>query len=89
VELGDQDITTLYNYSVVLINLGNSPDAKAMLENLLSIDAEYADAYYHLGIICIGQGESERAKELLQKFVDMDPENTNTPTAKMIIESLK
>jgi tetratricopeptide (TPR) repeat protein len=89
VELGDQDITTLYNYGVVLINLGKNPEAKAVLENLLSLDEDYADAYYHLGIISIGQGDSERAKELLQKFIELDPENTNAPIAKKIIESLK
>jgi tetratricopeptide (TPR) repeat protein len=89
VELGDQDTTTLYNYAVVLINLGKSPEAKTVLERLLAEDDAYADAYYHLGIITIGEGDSARAKELLEKFVEMDPENPNAPIAKQIIESLK
>jgi len=73
----------------VLINLGKSTEAKTVFENLLSLDEEYADAYYHLGIISIGQGESERAKEHLQKFIKLDPKNKNAPIAEKIIESLK
>jgi tetratricopeptide (TPR) repeat protein len=65
VELGDQDITTLYNYAVVLMNLGKSAEAKVTLENLLKLDPDYADAYYHLAILAIGQGETEKAKEFL------------------------
>jgi len=89
VELGDQDITTLYNYSVVLINLGKSPEAKPVLEKMLELDDAYADAYYHLGIVTIGAGDAVRAKELLQKFIELDPENPNAPIAKQIIETLK
>ena len=89
VELGDQDITTYYNYGVVLMNLGKSETAKPVFENLLSLDENYSDAYYHLGIIYIGQGDVTKATEFLQKFVDMDPENSNTPIAKKILESLK
>jgi tetratricopeptide (TPR) repeat protein len=88
VELGDKDVTTIYNYGVVLINLGKSAEAQSVFENLLSLDPDYADAYYHLGIICIGQGDSGRAKELLQKFLELDPENPNAPVAKKILESL-
>jgi tetratricopeptide (TPR) repeat protein len=87
--LGDQDITTLYNYGVVLINLGRSPEAKGILEKLLSLDEEYADAYYHLGIIHIGLGESPKAKELLDRFLVLDPESQYAPIAKEILKSLK
>jgi len=88
VELGDQDITTRYNYSVVLMNLGQNAEAKVALENLLELDPDYADAYYHLGILSIGQGETEKAKEFLQKFLQIDPENPNAALAKQILESL-
>jgi tetratricopeptide (TPR) repeat protein len=88
VALGDKDLTTHYNYGVVLINLGRSADAKPVFENLLSLDENYADAYYHLGIIYIGLGEVIKSKELLQRFIDLDPENSNAPLAKKIIESL-
>jgi len=59
-----------------------------MIRPLLSLDENYADAFYYLGIISIGQGDSEKAKELLQKFIKMDPENRNAPIAKKILESL-
>ncbi|MBN1225088.1 MAG: tetratricopeptide repeat protein, partial [Candidatus Aminicenantes bacterium] len=88
VRLGDQDITTLYNYGVVLLNLGKSADAKAVFESLLALDVDYADAYYHLGIILIGQGDSEKAKELLQRFLELDPENPYAPVAKQILANL-
>lgn len=87
-KLGDRDITTLFNYAVVLLNLGKSLEAKSALEELLELDPEYADAYYHLSILLIGQGESTRAKEHLQKFLKIDPENPNAPLARQILESL-
>jgi len=74
---------------VVLMNLGKSEAARPVFENLLSLDENYSDAYYHLGIIYIGLGDVTKAKEFLQKFVDMDPENSNAPIAKKILESLK
>jgi tetratricopeptide (TPR) repeat protein len=89
VELGDEDTTTLYNYAVVLINLGNSAEAGTVLEKLLGLDDAYADAYYHLGIVTIGAGDSVRAKELFKKFIELDPENPNVPIAKQILETLK
>jgi tetratricopeptide (TPR) repeat protein len=88
-ELGDQDITTLYNYGVVLINLGKSPEAKIVLENLLSLDKEYADAYYHLGIIQIGLGDTPKAKEFFERFLALDPESQYAPIATEILKSLK
>jgi tetratricopeptide (TPR) repeat protein len=88
VELGDKDITTLYNYGVVLLNLGQSPEAKTIFEKLLEVDENYPDSYNHLGIITIGQGDAEKAKELLKKFLELDPENPNAPVAQKILESL-
>lgn len=90
VELDDQDVTTLYNYAVVLINLGeNSNEAIVILEKLLLLDEAHADAYYRLGMLYISQGDTERAKELLQKFLELDPENKNATIAKQVIDALK
>ncbi len=89
VELGDQDITTLYNYGVVLINLGKSPEAKVVLENLLSLDEDYADAYYHLGIIHVGLGDNPKAKEYLERFLVLDPDSQFAAIAAEILKSLK
>ena len=88
-ELGDQDITTLYNYGVVLINLGKRPEAKVVLENLLSLDEDYADAYYHLGIIHVGLGDNPKAKEYLERFLVLDPDSQYAAIAAEILKSLK
>ena len=89
VELGDQDITTLYNYGVVLINLGKSLEANVVFENLLSLDEDYADAYYHHGIINIGLGNTPEAKEFLERFLVLDPESQYADIAKEILKSRK
>ena len=70
------------------MNLGKSTEAKTVFENLLSLDENYADAYYQLGIIYLGLGNSAMAKELLQRFIDMDPENKNASIAKEILKHL-
>jgi len=90
VELDDQDITTLYNYAVVLINIGEKSDeAIVILEKLLSLDEEHADAYYRLGMLYVSQGDTERAKELLLKFLELDPENKNATIARQVLDALK
>jgi len=90
VELDDQNVSTLYNYAVVLINIGEKPDkAIVILEKLLSLDEEHADAYYRLGMLYISQGDTERAKELLQEFLELDPENKNAPIARQVLDALK
>ena len=90
VELDDQNVSTLYNYAVVLINIGEKSDeAIVILEKLLSLDDAHADAYYRLGMLYVSQGDTERAKELLQKFLELDPENKNAPIARQVIDALK
>jgi len=90
VELDDQNVSTLYNYAVVLINIGEKSDeAIVILEKLLSLDDAHADAYYRLGMLYVSQGDTERAKELLQEFLELDPENKNAPIARQVIDALK
>jgi len=89
VELGDRDITTLYNYGVVLMNTGKNTEAQGVFENLLSLDEDYADAYYHLGIIHVGSGDTAQAKALLERFLVLDPESRYASIAREILKSLK
>jgi tetratricopeptide (TPR) repeat protein len=86
--LGTTDTLVLYNYSVCLINLNKSDEAKGVLEKLISIDENYADAYYQLGIIYLGLNDNAKAKECLEKFIQLDPENANVSVAKEILKSM-
>ena len=70
------------------MNSGNNEKAREVFENLITLDNEYSDAYYHLSILYIGQGMTQDAKDLLQKFIEMDPDNSNAPIAKEILKSL-
>ncbi len=69
-------------------NLGNNSEALKVFEKLISLDPNYADAFYQLGIIYLGLNDNAKAKEYFQKFIEMDPENTNASVAKEILKTL-
>ncbi len=87
-DLGITDTEALYNHAICLVNLNNTDEAKTVLEKLIALDSHYADAFYQLGIIYLGLNNNAKAKELLNTFITLDPENSNTPIAKEIIQSL-
>ena len=56
-----------------LYQAGRSGEAEVLLEQILAIDAGYADALYLLGEIRAGRGELERAIELERAAVRANP----------------
>ncbi|MCP4221509.1 MAG: tetratricopeptide repeat protein [bacterium] len=81
------DTVALYNFGACLVNLGKSPEAKAVFEKIISIDPEYPDAYYQLGILLLAD-DAVKAKEYLKKLIEIDPENPNSAVAKDILKSM-
>lgn len=69
------DPAMLYNDVVPLLNAGKLDEAQPLLEGILEIDPDFADALYQLAIIHINKGEYKESKELLDHFLEVAPED--------------
>jgi len=69
------DPAMLYNDVVPLLNAGKLDEAQPLLEEILEIDPDFADALYQLAIIHINKGEYKESKTLLDHFLKVAPQD--------------
>lgn len=69
------DPAMLYNDVVPLLNSGKLDEAQPLLQEILEIDPDFADALYQLAIIHINKGEYKESKALLDRFLKVAPED--------------
>lgn len=69
----DKHIVELVNDAVLLLDSGNSVQARGKLKAVLELDAEDADANYYLGFLLLRDGEANQALPYLKKATERDP----------------
>ena len=77
-----------YNQAAELINAGKDADARPLLEKAISVDANYADAYYQLGMCLLRVGEIPGCLENLKKYLELEPEGSHAQECKDFISAL-
>jgi tetratricopeptide (TPR) repeat protein len=79
-----------FNKGIILLDAGNSLEARTAFEAALAAESPVAEAHYHLGTILVGQGKVPEAVEHLEAYLATDPEDgPNKETAKGLLEALK
>ncbi|HPR63075.1 MAG TPA: tetratricopeptide repeat protein [Thermoanaerobaculia bacterium] len=79
---------SLYNAAANLINQQNDEEAAKKLEEAVSIDPEFAKAYFELGFCYMRLGDMAKAKEYLQKYIEKAPDGDRVNDAKEAIKWL-
>jgi tetratricopeptide (TPR) repeat protein len=62
-----------YDYGVVLLMLGKSPEAAEQFRTALQADARSLDAWHNLGVAQLNEGNADAAVNSLGKALAMDP----------------
>ncbi|MCB1050298.1 MAG: tetratricopeptide repeat protein [Acidobacteria bacterium] len=78
----------LYNEAVVKLNQGDDDGAKPILEELIKMKPDYADAYHRLGEIYVREGEFELAITNLKKFLKLAPNHKNAKEVEDLLLTL-
>lgn len=71
-----QDI--LFNYGMMLTDLGRMKEAIDLLSRLTTINPQHANAWNALGIAYLRNGQSDDAEKAIKQSYDLDPENGYT-----------
>lgn len=77
-----------YNQAAELINAGNDTEALVLLEKAISVDANYADAYYQYGMAMLRTGDIPKCLENLNKYLELDPEGSHAQECRDFIKAL-
>jgi len=72
-----------------LYNDGKLEAAATVLDQVVDLDADQADAHYLLGLIEFNRGNTAGAREHLERFVAMAPEAPEVASAREILAYLK
>ncbi len=83
--LGADDVDTLNELSICLMELGNAKEARAALERALRIESENVKVIVNLGALSLRQGRKTEAAGFFRTALDIDPED---PAAKLWLEKL-
>ncbi len=66
--------TLLLNYAELCITLRQNQKGIQVIQQILELDPENAQAYFLMGILMSEQGDTNRAKGAFRRVVDIDPE---------------
>lgn len=77
-----------YNQAAEKINAGDDTGAKPLLEKAISINPEFADAYYELGMLYLRTGDTQKCVDNLNKYLEYKPDGPNAQVCKDLIQSL-
>ena len=68
---GIKDYRIFSNYGIFLNEIGKHGEAEVNLKKAISLNPQYANAYYNLGVVLIGQGNLEKAELELKKAIKL------------------
>jgi len=71
IKKGIKDYRVFSNYGAFLNEIGKYREAELELQKAISLNPEYANAYYNLAVLSIGQGNFEKAEFELKKAIKL------------------
>ena len=71
IKQGIKDCKVFSNYGIFLNEIGKHKESESKLKKAISINPEYANAYYNLAVLFIGQGNLEKAELELKKAIKL------------------
>ena len=71
IKLGIKDHRVFSNYGIFLNEIGKHKESESKLKKAISLNPEYANAYYNLAVLFIGQGNLEKAELELKKAIKL------------------
>ena len=69
IKQGIKDHRVFSNYGIFLNEIGKHKESESKLKKAISLNPEYANAYYNLAVLFIGQGNLEKAELELRKAI--------------------
>ena len=69
IKQGIKDHRIFSNYGIFLNEIGKHKESESKLKKAISLNPEYANAYYNLAVLFIGQGNLEQAESALKKAI--------------------
>lgn len=84
--LNPNDIVTLYNAGLLMVDVGNYDQAEALFRHSLEINPRFTYGLLGLGLTLIKQGKGAEASSELQKSLNIDP---NFAPAQDLLRQLK
>jgi tetratricopeptide (TPR) repeat protein len=85
----DDDPVFFYNYGSILNSMGEPQKALDAYIQAVTIQKDYADAYYQMGTLYISQNKKEEAIKSLEKFLELAPDHEQAPIARQLLDYLK
>jgi tetratricopeptide (TPR) repeat protein len=84
------DASVQMNLGIAHLNAGRSAEAEAAFRKTIEMDANAAEAHFHLATILVGQGKTPEAIAALEKYLTLKPTvPQNEATAKGLLAALK
>ena len=77
IKQGIKDYRVFSNYGIFLNEIGKQKEAELKLRKAISLNPNYANAYYNLAVLFIGQGNFEKAELKLRKAISLNPSYAN------------
>ena len=71
IKQGIKDHRVFSNYGIFLNEIGKHKESESKLKKAISLNPEYANAYYNLAVLFIGQGNFEKAELELKKAIKL------------------
>ena len=78
----------LYSQAANLFNAGKMAEAKPLLEQIVKLKPEHADAHYLLGL-SLAADDPKQAKTEIEAYLKLAPNGSNAPTAKAVLSELQ
>ena len=74
IKQGIKDYRVFSNYGIFLNEIGKTKEAELNLKKAISLNPNYANAYYNLAVIFIDKGNLENAELNLKKAIKLKPD---------------
>ena len=71
IKQGIKDYRVFSNYGIFLNEIGKHKESESILKKAISLNPEYANAYYNLAVLYIGQGNLGKAELELKKTIKL------------------
>lgn len=72
--LTPNDLATLYNTGLLMIDSGNLDQAEALFRRSIEINPRFIYGYFGLGVTLVKKGHSTEGKAALEKALEFDPQ---------------